>query len=318
MPSIAPEVVRVAAAAIFNPRGEVLLARRPEGSHQAGLWEFPGGKLEPGETPFAALQRELAEELGIELLQARPLLQVPHRYADMDVHLDVWRVQRFRGTPYGREGQRIAWVAPVDLDRWPMPGANLPVCRAVQLPDTYLITPAGAQPQQWIEVLESGLASGARLIQLRAKGLTEVAFRALASKAVAMCREHGVPLLLNAGPEAALELGADGVHLTAARLMSLARRPLSRDRWVAASCHDAGELARAGRIGVDFAVLSPVLPTPSHPDAGPLGWQRFAELVASCAFPVYALGGLGRGHLATAWQHGAQGVAGISAVWHEG
>jgi 8-oxo-dGTP diphosphatase len=96
-------------------------------------------------------------------------------------------------------------------------------------------------------------------------------------------------------------------------LRELGERPLPRDAWVGASCHDAGELERAAELGVDFATLSPVCATASHPDSAPLGWQRFAQLVAAARLPVYALGGVGPGDLERARASGAQGVAGIRA-----
>jgi 8-oxo-dGTP diphosphatase len=108
-------------------------------------------------------------------------------------------------------------------------------------------------------------------------------------------------------------LGADGVHLNAQRLMGLRERPGADEFWVAASCHDATELQQAARIGVDFAVLGPVAATTTHPDTIPLGWGRFAELVAGVNFPVYALGGLVGVDLARARHSGARGIAAVRA-----
>ena len=110
-----PETLHVAVAAIVNDAQQVLLARRPEHTHQGGLWEFPGGKCEPGEAVEAALEREIYEELGIRTGVCRPLIRVPHRYTDRSVLLDVWRVDAFEGQPYGREGQAVEWVHIEDL-----------------------------------------------------------------------------------------------------------------------------------------------------------------------------------------------------------
>jgi len=111
--------------------------------------------------------------------------------------------------------------------------------------------------------------------------------------------------------------GADGVHLSARRLLDCERRPLSADLWVAASCHDREELRHAARIGVDFAMLSPVMATTSHPGVVPLGWACFQALVQEVAFPVYALGGMDPGLLEQAWSRGAQGIAGIRSLWRD-
>src|SRR6185312_8528944 len=119
-------------------------------------------------------------------------------------------------------------------------------------------------------------------------------------------------LLVNHDIELARELGV-GVHLRAAQLRELRERPLPRDAWVGVSCHDAAELDLAAGLGADFATLSPVRATASHPHAAPLGWERFAQLVEDARLPVYALGGVGPGDLDHARAAGAQGVAGIRA-----
>lgn len=308
--------VHVVAAAIFNARGEVLIARRPAHLHQGGLWEFPGGKVEPGETVERALERELHEELGIEVERARPLIRVPHDYPDKRVLLDVWRVDRFRGEPHGREGQPVAWVAPEALVQYEFPAANLPIVTAVRLRQYYLITGAPAEdPTRFLSVLEASLRAGIRLVQLRAKALSADAFRALVDSALSLCHRYGARLLLNAEPELVDELNADGVHLSSHRLQQLRSRPLGRDKWVAASCHDEAELEHACRIGVDFVVVGPVLPTASHPGAPALGWEGLRRLTEGATVPVYALGGMTPAHLGEAFACGAQGIAAISSLW---
>lgn len=135
-----PQPMLVAAAAITNEKGQVLIARRPAGVDQAGLWELPGGKLAPYETGFQALRREIREELGIEVIKARPLIRVRHLYSTKTVLLDVWKVLEFTGKPWGKEGQPIRWVAADDLVNYTFPAANKPIIKAVQLPEDYLIT----------------------------------------------------------------------------------------------------------------------------------------------------------------------------------
>jgi len=124
--------LRVAAGALLNRRGKVLLARRAADAHQGGLWEFPGGKIEAGESESQALARELDEELGIELVTARPLIRVRHAYPDRVIDLAVWRVSRWRGEPWGRLGQALRWVAPERLEDYPMPAADRPVLAALR------------------------------------------------------------------------------------------------------------------------------------------------------------------------------------------
>lgn len=310
------ELVHVVAAALCDPAGRVLATKRADGAHQGGLWEFPGGKLEPGEGRYEGLCRELHEELGIEVSHARPLLRARHDYGDRAVLLDVWKVDGYRGEPHGREGQPLQWVEPDRLLELDMPAADGPIINAVRLPDRYAITGSFSDRGDFERRLQGVLAQGIRLVQLRAKGAAEAEFRALAEAAMAQCREAGAALVLNSTPELARALGADGVHLETGRMLALGGRPLPKPLWVGASCHNLAELRHAAAIDSDFAVLSPVLPTASHPDAEPLGWERVHNWLDEVDLPVYVLGGVDVEHLPTAWDKGAQGVAAVRAFWN--
>jgi len=125
----AVRVVLVAAVALIDADGRVLLARRPAGKDMAGLWEFPGGKVNPGETPEAALIRELDEELGIETWNSclAPLTFASHAYDSFHLLMPLYACRRWQGTPQPREGQELAWVRASDLARYPMPPADLPL-----------------------------------------------------------------------------------------------------------------------------------------------------------------------------------------------
>ncbi len=321
MPSTDPSraLIHVVAAALVDPEGRVLLAQRHPDSHQGGLWEFPGGKLEPGEPVLDGLVRELQEELGVTPRRHRPLIRVTHQYDDLGVLLDVHRVDAWDawdGEPHGREGQPLAWVSPDRLDDYPMPAADRPIVRALQLPDLYLITPpALEQPERFLANLEQALVAGVRLVQLRLFDLPRAALVETGLAARALCQRHGARMLVNGDPELALAVGADGVHLNSRALRASSTRPLAPPMLLAASCHDAADLAQAARLGADFAVLSPVLPTRSHPDADPLGWDGFAALVEAAVVPVFALGGMRPGLRGDAWSHGGQGIAGIRGLW---
>ena len=312
----------VVVGAVFNGVGEILLAFRQPTVPQGGLWEFPGGKVEAGESARHALARELQEEVGISIVSARPLIRIRHHYhenpgKEKTVLLDVWRVDAFAGEPFGREGQPVEWVAIKDLAQRNYPAANWPIVNAVRLPSRYLITPEPSpNTPEFLYGLERSLRSGIRLVQLRAKTLGETAYMDLARQVLPVCHAYQAQLILNAAPALAEHVGADGVHLGSARLMSLSTRPFSSSRlWVGASCHNAKELAHAARLGADFAVVSPVLETTSHPGARTLGWTGFRELTELAVLPVYALGGMTQRHVTQAYEHGAQGIAGVSSLW---
>lgn len=124
--------IHVAAGVILDGTGQVLLALRPKDKHKGGLWEFPGGKVEAGESVRDALARELLEEINLVVDEASPFLVIDHDYGDKQVMLDVWHVSRFSGTPHGSEGQEIAWVKIADLDRYQFPEANAGIVLALR------------------------------------------------------------------------------------------------------------------------------------------------------------------------------------------
>ena len=306
--------IHVAVGVLRRSDGRVFAARRLPGRHLAGQWEFPGGKLEPGESTRAALERELREEVGVEALAARPLIRFPCRYPDRRVRLEVFEVSRWRGRPHGREGQAVAWLAPGELRRRDLVAGAVPIVAALELPSRYLITP---EPGAGIEAaLRDRLESGIRLVQLRAKSMPPAALVRLAGRAARLAERHGARLFLNGDPETARTAGAHGAHLPGRVLAGLAERPPWPGFGLAASCHDAEQLALARSLGVDFAVLSPVRATPGHPEARPIGWEGFSRLVEPMDFPVFALGGLGPADREAAWAAGAQGIAAIRGLWN--
>ncbi|HEX2082809.1 MAG TPA: Nudix family hydrolase [Xanthomonadaceae bacterium] len=309
------EPIHVVAGVITDPRGRILLARRTRGRDLAGLWEFPGGKVDPGETPEQALMRELREELGIEAEPGEPLIAVPHRYPHKRLRLDVRRIAGYRGTPKGLDGQALAWVPPHKLASYPMPAADRPVVAALEQPALYLVTPdLTGDDADWLAALARALDTGVRRVQLRSTTTDAPRWAALCGRAASLCRDARAEVLINHDVALARALGV-GVHLRAAQLAGLPQRPLPSDVAVAASCHTVEELREAERLGCDFAVVGPVRETATHPDAPGLGWAGFAALREYSALPLYAIGGLGPQDIAEARQHGAQGIAAIRSLW---
>jgi 8-oxo-dGTP diphosphatase len=133
-PSRALRLVLVAAVALIDADGRVLLARRPEGKAMAGLWEFPGGKVHDGEAPEAALIRELKEELGVDTAESclAPFAFASHRYPDFHLLMPLYVCRRWSGTPTALEGQELAWVRPQRLGDYPMPPADRPLVALLQ------------------------------------------------------------------------------------------------------------------------------------------------------------------------------------------
>ena len=308
--------MHVAVGVVVNERGEVLVSERKATAFHGEYWEFPGGKVEPGERVTQALERELFEELGITMISYRPFIQVQHSYQDREVFLDCWRIEQWRGIAHGREGQAITWSGTADLDERTFPEANKPIITALRLPPLYLISPEpSGDLDHFLGQLDQCLSAGIRMFQLRSKQMPISQFDRLAREALQVCKRHETMLLLNTSPRAAVSLGAHGIHLSARRLRELRGRPLASSYWVAASCHSRVEVEWANEIGVDFIVLSPVRRTGTHPGSPVLGWQKFSELARGARQPVYALGGLSECDLETAWRCGAQGIAAIRSFW---
>jgi len=308
-------VVEVVAAVIRDARGRVLLTRRTEGRDLAGLWEFPGGKREHGESPEHALQRELHEELGIDVEVGSALINVPQQYPDKRLRLDVRCIDHWRGTARGREGQALVWAPPTLLARYAMPPADRPVVAALLQPDHLLVTPSpGDDDAQWLDSLSRALADGVRRVQLRARGLDAARWRALARKANGLAARAGATLLVNGDVALAGELGV-GLHLRSDQLHEMRVRPIDATQVLSAACHTAKDLAQAQALGCDFALLGPVLPTHTHPGAPVLGWDGFSHLRETCSLPIYALGGLSPQDIPLARANGAQGIAAITSLW---
>lgn len=295
---------------------QVLIGQRLARQSHAGEWEFPGGKIELGETPVDALKREFVEETGLTTQNWRPLIRYPWDHGKVQVELHVFVSQDFTGHLQAHEGHEFEWCPINQLQKRAMLVANKGIVRALQLSDRCMITGNFADIDDALNRLKSALVEGIKLVQLRAKKLEKEAFIQLAKQALPLCHGHGAKLLLNAKPEWLNEIPqVDGLQLSSSAIMDLTERPIADSKWLGVSVHNSAEIAKALELCADFILLSPVKETASHPGEAALGWPAFSEMVKSIPVPVFALGGLTDRDRATAIGYGAQGVAAISAYW---
>jgi len=298
--------IHVAVGVIEGKNGKILLTRRPEHVHQGGKWEFPGGKVESGETVQQALSRELREELDIVPERLSPLIQIPFHYPEKHVLLDVWLVHQFAGTPTALEGQPMTWCQRDALGELEFPEANRPIIQALSLPDRVLITPSPLSASELLQGLRHSLdASSPALVYLRNMAVTsEVVDIIHAAGCMAVSRPDN------------FNVEVDGYHLTSDALMSLSVRPDADGKLLSASCHSIEQIEKANYLCLDYIFLSPVKQTSTHPDVAPLGWTKFSEWVGLAGMPVYALGGMQEDDICEAKAWGGQGVAAITGLWN--
>lgn len=310
------EIIHVAVAVIRNNYNQVLISKRHDHVHLGGYWEFPGGKVEAGESVENALKREIKEELDIQISEYRPLIKITHHYKNKSVLLDVWDVSRYSGDAKGNEDQLIDWKASDELDVEEFPKADVPIIRAINLPECCMITGRFKSESDFMMRLETAINMGIKLVQCRItrEQLIEIGqdkIKIIIESAASLCKDNAVLFILNCPVEID---NISNIHLNSKKLMASKQRPVCS--LLSASCHNADELLKAGELGVDFVYLSPVEVTASHPEAIPLGWDRFRDLIEDINIPVYALGGVSEKHLIDAWDAGAQGVAGIGCFWN--
>lgn len=325
--------IQVAVGIVVDQAGQILIAKRPEHVHQGGLWEFPGGKLEGGESVHCALVRELQEELAITVVTTELLLQIHHDYGDKKVCLNVHNVTHFTGIASGNEGQQIAWVSLNELHQYSFPSANHAIITALTLPDRMLVTGAADTTKLFLRRLELALQKNIRLVQLRCPRLDRHAYLALVQQVQPLSASYNAQLLLNTTPEIfAQVLAAEtflnakslpnlapmphlGLHLNSNQLQAFKTRPIAKKYLLGASCHNLAEITQARNLDVDYILLSPVAQTTTHPNVQPLGWNTFAELLTKAGVPVFALGGMQEADLPIAKSVGAHGIAAISCWW---
>ncbi len=311
-------MIEVAVGVLQRTDGKVLVGERPTGKSLAGYLEFPGGKIESGETPATALERELNEELGLSVNGSclHRLIRFEYAYPEFGVRLYVYRLKNWANEPVGREGQRLSWKMPADLFAAPLLPANRPILNALTLPSSLLITPRikPGETEAFGHRLERALANdepGGVVLRLSDPPLWESLARLLAAAST-----RGRILILNSGDVIPLPPIFHGLHLPAAALTTLEARP-AVDGWIGASVHCIEEAVQARRLGFDYVIAGSVRDTPSHPGTELLGWDGFEKIAAAAGIPAYAIGGVGPVDLSRVRARWGQGIAAIRAFWPE-
>lgn len=307
-------VVNVAVSVVRAADGRVLMAERTAGQLSAGFWELPGGKIDAGESAAQAAIRELDEEIGIRALQVTPWMTYEHSFRIRRVRLQFFKVDRWEGSPHGREGQRLAWIDPVSPSVAPILPSVERVLDALGLPALYAlygsVDHGGVQPM--LAHIAAGIRVGVRLVQLCEPMLRADQRIALARQVNSIAMPAGAKVLLVGSALDARRAGLAGVHSPAEDLRRLHARPQVK-LWTC-SCHDASDLARAIELGADAAVISPILASAARPGCPALGWEGLRSLSAGVSLPLYAEGGLDGAQLEAAQRAGAIGIA--TARWN--
>ncbi len=307
-------MVEVAAGIIVSPDGTILLGKRPEGKPYPGYWEFPGGKIEAGESALEALKRELKEEIGIAPHHLHPWISRVFHYSHATVKLNFFKILGWDGEPEGLENQELSWQDPHAVNVFPLLPANAPILRSLRLPPVYAITNADALGiEVQLAKLESALKNGLKFVQVRENEMDRETLKHFALNVMSLANESGAKVMVNSEVELAHEIRAHGVHLTSKQLMHVSVKP--DFDWCGASVHSRKELDKAVSLGLDFAVLGHIKETLSHPGIDGIGWEKFSEIAGGCPIPVYALGGLAAADLLHAQQCGAHGIATMRSAW---
>lgn len=298
----------------------VLLSQRRPGKHLAGCWEFPGGRVEPGETEQMALQREVKEELGITVHASERWCTLTHRYPEKTVSLKIYRVTDWSGVASGLEGQAIEWVPWHAVSDRPMPPADRALLKLFGMAPCYLMDQASDQGRTYDALLQdwqARLAAIAKspwsnerwLVQWTGPyGDESDQAIALGRAAIVSAQRAGHVCLVGGSEAWARCLGADGVVFSKAGGMALTERPRALS-WAAMACDDPASLQQATELGLDFVLLSPLRATKAQPMDPALGGGAFEALVQQAGLPVIAVGGLGVDDLAWVRSLGGFGVA---------
>lgn len=292
---------------------KVLLGKRPKTKPWAGWWEFPGGKINSGETANDALIRELKEELGITVTSSEPWMIRTHHFNNQPIRLHFFKINSWKKSPIALEHDELKWVEIESPKVEPLLPANQMIFQSLQLPSIYAITNMTEFHGNFFSLLERKIKSEINLIQIRERLLDQNELEIFSKKVLHLARQHKIKVLINANLELAKKIKADGVHLNSKQIYENITIP--EEMIIGASCHSIEDLKQAEARKYNFALLSPVKKTLTHPSIDPMGWKSFQEIINQVQIPVYALGGMACSDIPNAFESGAVGIAAQRAIW---
>jgi 8-oxo-dGTP diphosphatase len=306
--------VNVSVAVLINADHQVLLGQRPPPKSWNGWWEFPGGKIEKGETSVDALYREIYEEIGVKITQFKKWVTRKYSYGENDITLHFFKVQKWEGEVSSKENQKLVWTYLKNPNVSPILPANLFVQKAFDLPKYYAITNLSEMSKKvFFNQLENKITNGLKMIQVREKNISFNEFKIFSKEVIKICKPKNVKVIINSDVNLAYEIKSDGVHLTSKDLISIKTKP--KNLIVSASCHTQEEINIAEKLNIHFVVLSAVNKTKSHSNIKPIGWNKFQTIANKTNIPIYALGGLSSGDYEVALENGAVGIASQRSIW---
>ena len=306
--------VNVSVAVLINADHQVLLGQRPPLKAWEGWWEFPGGKIEKGETSVDALYREIYEEIGVKITQFKKWVTRKYSYGENDITLHFFKVQKWEGEVSSKENQKLVWTYLKNPNVSPILPANLFVQKAFDLPKYYAITNLSEMSKKvFFNQLENKITNGLKMIQVREKNISFNEFKIFSKEVIKICKPKNVKVIINSDINLAYEIKSDGVHLTSKDLISIKTKP--KNLIVSASCHTQEEINIAEKLNIHFVALSAVNKTKSHSNIKPIGWNKFQTIANKTNIPIYALGGLSSGDYEVALENGAVGIASQRSIW---
>ena len=306
------QTIEVVAGVIRRGDGKILICLRPKYLDQGGLWEFPGGKREDGESRIGALRRELNEELGIEIRSALPLLRLTHRYPNKTVDLDVWEVSAWRGSARGREGQKIKWVTPSMLGCYAFPEANRTIITAAGLPRVASVMPElRGDTALSLATLDAWLSAGARCFVLCDQYLIDNPDNRILAQIGHRMSRFNAKLVL----DWSVRTSTAATDVDHRQLLESIKGQIDCGILAGSPCRTPAHLEQARQVGADLLFIGPLDSADFATSNDAINWLDTLRLAARTTIPAFAFGNLGPQDTAQAIASGCQGVLLPSFVW---